>query len=60
MKITFHCDNGANIHSEYKAEINLSEVGLTEDEWRALDDDGKNEVVKEWALERYEYWFQEE
>jgi hypothetical protein len=59
MKITFHCDNGANIHSEYKEEINLSEVGLSEAEWCALNDDEKYAVVREWALERYEYWYRE-
>ena len=60
MKITFHCDNGANIHSEHKEELDLEEFGFTEDEWRALTDDEKNEVVRDWAFERFEYWYREE
>ena len=60
MKITFHCDNGANIHSEYKEDVDLEEFGFTEAEWLALTDEEKNEIVKDWALERFEYWYRED
>lgn len=58
MKITFHCDNNANIHSEKTAEFDLEgDLGLTEEQWLAMSDDEKNDMVREWALEDFEYWY---
>lgn len=59
MKITFHCDNNANIHSERADEFSPEDLGITEEQWRSYSEDEKNELVKEWALERFEYWFTE-
>jgi hypothetical protein len=60
MKITFHCDNNANIHSEKTAEFTPEDLGLTDAEWLALSDDEKNVHVSDWAHEDFDYWYSEE
>lgn len=59
MKITFHCDNNANIYSELTEEFSPKDLGLTEQEWRSMSEDEKTEMVKGWALERFDYWYTE-
>lgn len=60
MKIKFCCDNGANIHSTLEHTFKPKDLGFTEDEWKELSDDEKMEIVKEWAFERFDYWYLEE
>ena len=60
MKIKFHCDNNANIHSVKTAEFTSEELGYTDAEWSALSEDQKNDIVREWALEDFEYWYSDD
>lgn len=59
MKIKFWCDSGANIHSCRKGSFDLKEVGLTEEEWYALPDEEKEEIVKPYALERLDWGWED-
>jgi hypothetical protein len=59
MKIKFWCDNGANIHSERKDIFTPEDLGYTEEDWAEMTEDEKQEVVKDWALERFDYGFEE-
>ncbi len=60
MKVQFWCDNGANIHSKrydiFDVEKDLS---IAEEEWATLTEDEKYEIVKEWALEWFDYGWKE-
>jgi len=59
MKLKFVCNSGANIHSARKAIIDTEDYGLTDEEWEELSDDGKFEIVSEWANERLEIYWEE-
>jgi hypothetical protein len=59
MKITFYCDNGANIHSERKDSFTTEDLGYTDEAWAEMTEEEKLELVKDWAFERFEYWFEE-
>jgi hypothetical protein len=60
MRITFHCDNGANIHSERKEEFDTeADFGLTAAEWKDLSDETKNEYLEDWAMSNFDYWLEE-
>jgi hypothetical protein len=59
MKITFYCDNGANIHSKRKDTFTLEDLGYTVEDWTEMTEENKLEVVKDWAMERFDYWFEE-
>lgn len=58
MKVKFICDSGANIHSARKETVDtVSDLGLEEGEWEKLTEEEKFSMVKEWADERLEiYW----
>ena len=57
MKITFYCDNGA--HSKRKDTFTLEDLGYTVEDWTEMTEENKLEVVKDWAMERFDYWFEE-
>lgn len=65
MKVTFHLDNGANIHSCRSQTFDLStdkgerQLGYTKEEWLAKTFDEKQEVLKEWAG-HIEFYLEEE
>lgn len=54
MKIKVWCDSGANIHSRRESVIDISEWGLSDEEWAELSDDEKYEAVRDWANDRLE------
>ncbi|MBE8365834.1 DUF7167 family protein, partial [Leptospira borgpetersenii] len=40
-------DSGANIHSRYEQVVDLEDdLGISDEEWEKMDDEGKNEVMK--------------
>jgi hypothetical protein len=59
MRIKFWCDNGANIHSKRTETCTLDDLGLTDEEWSEMDEDQRNEFVKDWAFERFDYGYEE-
>lgn len=60
MKVKFNCDSGANIHSCRTDTLDtVEDLGLEEGEWEAMDDEAKDEILKEWAWERIEMWWDE-
>lgn len=60
MKVTFKCDNGANILSEKKQVFDTKkDFDLTDEEWMELSDEEKNEYVHDWAMENFSYWYEE-
>ena len=60
MKVTFYCDNGANIHSTRKETFDISKhLLISDEEWLALTEEEKFKVVEEWAMERLNIWFEE-
>lgn len=59
MKIVFWHDNNANIHSRAEETYTPEKLGLTEEEWKALTEDEKYEMVKEWALQNFDYGYRE-
>lgn len=58
MKVKFCCDSGANIHSERSEVLDtVTDLGLKEGEWEAMNDEQRQEIVSEWAWDRLEmYW----
>ena len=58
MKVKFCCDSGANIHSERSEVLDtVTDLGLKEGEWEAMNDEQRQEIVNEWAWDRLEiYW----
>ncbi|EOD9472352.1 hypothetical protein ACKJUG_000911 [Cronobacter sakazakii] len=53
-------DSGANIHSKYEQVVDLEDdLGISDEEWEKMDDEGKNEVMKEIAWERTDWGFEE-
>ena len=61
MKVRFCCDNGANVHSRKVQVFDTEEdLGLTGEEWIGMNEDEKNKIVEEWAMEQFEWWCEEE
>ncbi|ELY2523921.1 hypothetical protein SM091_004101 [Cronobacter sakazakii] len=53
-------DSGANIHSRYEQVVDLEDdLGISDEEWEKMDDEGKNEVMKEIAWDRMDWGFEE-
>lgn len=55
-KFKVWCDSGANIHSRYQKEI---EADIDDSEWEDMSDDEKDAYMKEFALERLEWGYEE-
>ena len=58
MEVQFWCDNGAN--SRRIETFSLEQLGLEEDEWKKMTDDERMEMVREWALERFDWGYEVE
>lgn len=52
-------DSGANIHSCYKQEISLEELGMTDEEWDAMSDEERDEMMREIAFDRSDWGYRE-
>lgn len=51
-KIKYWCDSGASIHSCLEGETSLEELGLTEEEWDAMSDDERDDMMREIACDQ--------
>jgi hypothetical protein len=52
MKFKFWCDSGANAHSCREDEC---EIEMTEEEFAAMSDEEKEEMMREYAFERLDW-----
>ena len=59
MKLKVWLDSGANIHSNYEQEIELADVGITDEEWAEMTDDEKDEAIKPIAWCRMDWGYTE-
>jgi hypothetical protein len=59
MKIKFWCNNGANIHSKRIDTFSPDDLGYTEEEWSELTEEEKTLEARDWAMERFDYGFEE-
>lgn len=57
-KVIFYCNSGANIHSCRKSTIDtVKDLNLADGEWEEMTEDQRFEIVKEWANDKLEiYW----
>lgn len=58
-KFRVYLDSGANIHSNYEQEVDLDDLGITDEEWDEMGDDERTEVMRDIAWERVEWGFEE-
>lgn len=59
MKVKFFLDNGANIHSCLSRTLDTEkDFGFEAGEWEAMSSEDQFAIVKEWADERIEYWWE--
>lgn len=56
-KIKFWCDSGANAFSRYEGETTLEELGVSEAEWAALTEDQRDDLMRDFALERLDWGY---
>lgn len=60
MKVKFCCNSGANIHSCRDEIIDLEkDLGISDNEWRKMDEDQRFGIINEWAQERLEIYYVE-
>ncbi|ENQ9601361.1 TPA: DUF7167 family protein [Enterobacter hormaechei subsp. steigerwaltii] len=53
-------DSGANQHSNYEQEVDIEEdLNITSDEWDALSETEKDEVMRDVAWDRMDWGFVE-
>lgn len=56
-KIKYWCDSGANMHSCRKGTTTLDELGLTEEEWHAMSDEDRENLMRDIALDRLDWGY---
>lgn len=56
-KIKYWCDSGANIHSCREGTTTLDELGLTEEEWHAMSDEDRDNLMRDIALDRLDWGY---
>jgi hypothetical protein len=56
-KIKYWCDSGANIHSCRRGTTTLDELGLTEEEWHAMSDEDRENLMRDIALDRLDWGY---
>ena len=59
MKIKLWCDSGANAHSCNEQVVDLSDLGISEKEWKRMTEEQKGEAVKDVALSQLDWGFAE-
>lgn len=57
--IEYWCDSGANIHSRRKGTITTEELGYSEEEWDMMEEDEREDIVKDIAFARLDWGFRE-
>ena len=57
--IKYWCDSGANAFSCREGTTTLEEMGVTDAEWDAMDEDQRAELMRDIACERLDWGFSE-
>lgn len=52
-------NSGANIHSCYKAEVSLDDIGMTSEEFDEASDEEKDEIFREFAFAHSDWGWEE-
>jgi len=58
-KFKVFLDSGANINSTYRTEVELDDIGVSSEEWDAMSDDEKDEVMRPIAFDRSDWGYSE-
>lgn len=58
-KFEIWLDSGANIHSCKKTIVTLDDIGLSEEEWDEMDQDEKDENMRDVAFETLDWGWKE-
>ncbi|EGT4373222.1 hypothetical protein AUM47_17295 [Cronobacter malonaticus] len=59
-KFKIWLDSGANIHSKYEQVVDLEDdLGISDEAWEQMDDEGKDEIMRDVAWDRMEWGFEE-
>ncbi|HCC5988998.1 TPA: hypothetical protein M5893_000868 [Enterobacter cloacae] len=58
-KFEIWLDSGANIHSCKKTIMTLDDIGLSEEEWDEMDQDEKDENMRDVAFETLDWGWKE-
>ena len=58
-KFEIWLDSGANIHSCEKTVVTLDDLGLSENEWNEMDQDEKDENMRDVAFETLDWGWKE-
>lgn len=58
-KFEFWCDSGANIHSCLRGNFTIDELGISEQEWDMMEEDERDNIVKDIALARLDWGYRE-
>ena len=59
MKIKVYIDSGANIHSRRTEIVTPEEIGTTEEEWKAMSEEEKEELAKPIAFDRLDWGWED-
>lgn len=60
MRIEVWCDSGANVHSCRKVTVDIMDMfGFTDEEWSAMSEEDKSDLVKDIAWERLDWGYKE-
>ena len=58
--IKYWLNSGANAFSCYKGTVTTDQLGITVDEWDAMSETEKEEIMKEYAFEKADWGFAED
>ena len=58
-KFNIWCDSGANAQSCRKQTIYLEDIGVSDQEWDAMSEDEKDELMKDVAFDRLDWGYSE-
>jgi hypothetical protein len=58
--IKYWCDSGANAFSCREGTVTLDEIGVTGEEWDAMSDDEKDNLMRDIACDRLDWGYAEE
>ncbi len=60
-KVTFWCDNGANIHSCKEETFDtVEDLNMAEGEWEGMTNEEKEKEVYNWAQMHFDFGWKEE
>lgn len=58
-KFEFWCDSGANAFSCRRGDFTLEELGISDQEWNMMEEDERDNIVKDIALAQLDWGYRE-